>query len=153
MLTKSKKINIINSLDSWFVPKKKIVDIMRFVADVLKIDGELDLLLTDDKTIRKYNKRYRSIDRATDVLSFSVSDNVFVLPEEKVFGNIIISWEQLKLDTREFEVDIDEMMARLIIHSVLHLSGYDHIEEKQRKEMQKEETRLLNLYKERLTLA
>jgi len=95
MLTKSKKINIINSLDSWFVPKKKIVDIMRFVADVLKIDGELDLLLTDDKTIRKYNKRYRSIDRATDVLSFSVSDNVFVLPEEKVFGNIIISWEQL----------------------------------------------------------
>jgi len=144
---KNEKINVINSTDNWPLPEKEIIDIMMFTVDILGIEGEIDLLLTDDKLMREYNKKYRSIDSSTDVLSFSVPESEFVLPEEKFFGNIVISWEQLSNDTKEFGVDIGEMMARLIIHAVLHLSGYDHLEAHEKMLMQKEEARLLSLYK------
>ncbi len=144
---KSEKINVINSTDNWPLPKRKIIDIMMFAADILEIEEEIDLLLTDDKLMREYNKKYRSIDSSTDVLSFSAPEDEFVLPEEKIFGNIVISWEQLTDDAKEIGVDVGEMMARLIIHAVLHLSGYDHLEIHEKILMQKEETRLLSLYK------
>ncbi|NOZ83434.1 MAG: rRNA maturation RNase YbeY [Epsilonproteobacteria bacterium] len=144
---KSEKINVINSTDNWPLPERRIIDIMIFAVGTLGIEGEIDLLLTDDKLMKKYNKKYRSIDNSTDVLSFSVPENEFVLPEEKIFGNIMISWEQLAGDAKEIGVDADEMMARLIIHAVLHLSGYDHLEAHERMLMQKEEAKLLSLYK------
>lgn len=144
---KSEKINVINSTGNWPLPERKIIDIMMFVVGILGIEGETDLLLTDDKLMRKYNKKYRSIDSSTDVLSFSVPEDDFVLSEEKIFGNIVISWEQLTNDAEEIGVNIDEMMARLIIHALLHLSGYDHLEVHEKMLMQKEEARLLSLYK------
>ncbi len=82
-------------------------------------DYEISLLITNDETIRKYNKEYRNKDKATDVLSFPLNDD-FML------GDIAISFDTAKKQAEEMEIDIDREIAFLFIHGLLHLSGYDH---------------------------
>lgn len=141
------QIGIINSVESWPVKEHAITDMMRFVMTDLGINGEIDLFLTDNTTIRVYNKKYRSIDKSTDVLSFSMTEGEPVPSSTESFGNIIISWDELIKDAEEISVNLNDMMVKLIIHSVLHLSGYDHIKEIDRNKMQNEEKRLIELFK------
>jgi len=139
------QIGIINSVESWPVKEHTIADMMRFVMTDLGINGGIDLFLTDNATIRVYNKKYRSIDEPTDVLSFSMTEGEH-MPSTESFDNIIISWDELIKDAEEISVNLNDMMATLIIHSVLHLSGYDHINEIDRNKMQNEEKRLIELF-------
>ncbi len=140
------QIGIINSVESWPVKEQVIADMIRFVMTDLGINGDIDLFLTDNATIKVYNKKYRSIDKSTDVLSFSMAEGEPVPSSTESFGNIIISWDELIKDAEEISVNLNDMMVRLIIHSVLHLSGYDHIEETDRNKMQNEEKRLIELF-------
>ncbi len=80
---------------------------------------EISLLITDDETIRKYNKEYRNKDRATDVLSFPMEDDI-------ILGDVAISFETAKRQSEEAEINIDREVAFLFIHGLLHLLGYDH---------------------------
>ena len=80
---------------------------------------EISLLITDDETIRQYNKEYRNKDRATDVLSFPMEDEVML-------GDIAISYDTAKRQAEEAEINIDRETAFLFIHGLLHLLGYDH---------------------------
>ncbi len=138
-------IGIINSKEFWPVKESHIAEIMRFVMDDLNINGEIDLFLTDNTAIRAYNKKYRLIDKPTDVLSFSMIEGESA-PAVESFGNIIISWDEMIKDAEEIGVSRGDMMEKLIIHSILHLSGYDHIKEGDRNKMQKEEKRLIEFF-------
>jgi len=138
-------IGIINSKEFWPVKESYIAEIMRFVMDDLSINGEIDLFLTDNTAIRAYNKKYRLIDKPTDVLSFSMIEGESA-PAVESFGNIIISWDEMIKDAEEIGVSRGDMMEKLIIHSILHLSGYDHIKESDRDKMQKEEKRLIEFF-------
>ena len=84
--------------------------------DMSSNEYEISLLITDDETIRKYNKEYRNKDRATDVLSFPMEDDI-------ILGDVAISFETAK---RQSEENIDREVAFLFIHGLLHLLGYDH---------------------------
>ncbi len=107
-------------------------------------EAEVNLLLTEDVQIREMNREFRHIDRATDVLSFPMTeyeipgdfshleeqDDCFH-PEtgELVLGDIVISKEKVLSQAEEFGHTPRREFAFLIAHSMLHLSGYDHMEE------------------------
>ncbi|MDE7315615.1 MAG: rRNA maturation RNase YbeY [Mucispirillum sp.] len=80
---------------------------------------EISLLITDDETIRKYNKYYRHKDRVTDVLSFPMEDEIML-------GDIAVSFDTAKRQAEEAGINVDRETAFLFIHGLLHLLGYDH---------------------------
>lgn len=115
---------------------------------------ELSVLLTDNAGIQKLNKLYLKKDKPTDVLSFPMWDFnpefcKGVMPyaptkSELILGDIVISVEMAKMRAKQSGISVGEEMARLLIHGILHLLGFDH--EKGRKEalrMKKEEKRLM----------
>jgi len=108
----------------WFVP---------FVQGILTRLGvenwQMGLLITDNNGIRNYNRQYRGIDRATDVLSFVQKDGEEIplppgVPQE--VGDIIISLERVAENAVEWNKSYDEEIRRVIIHGLLHLNGLDH---------------------------
>jgi probable rRNA maturation factor len=85
---------------------------------------DLSLLITNDETIRAYNREYRHIDAPTDVLSFELGE---LLPDGRFLpGDILISLESLQANADYFKVDANEELHRLLVHGILHLSGLDH---------------------------
>ncbi len=91
-------------------------------------DRELSILICDDAFIQNLNKQFRQKDYATDVLSFAFDDDSeFILPNSSL-GEIIISYEKAQSQSKEYGVPYEEEFARLAIHGLLHLLGYDHEE-------------------------
>ncbi len=103
---------------------------------------ELSLLLTDNDTIRELNANYRGKDRPTDVLSFPMDDPVLM-------GDVVISLETTAAQAGSYGVTRDEELSRLLVHGILHLLGYDHVNGgRQAAKMKRRETELMALLKE-----
>ncbi|RIL08450.1 MAG: rRNA maturation RNase YbeY [Proteobacteria bacterium] len=86
---------------------------------------EVSILLTNDRNIRRLNKSYRGKDKVTDVLSFSLQEGSRErqgLP----LGDVVISVETAKRQSREFGCTFKQELNRLLVHGLLHLCGYDH---------------------------
>ena len=94
----------------------------------------VSVLICDDEKIHELNRQYRDIDRPTDVLSFPMYDDEGNLDPDEL-GDIVISLERAKLQAEEYGHSIERELAFLTAHSMLHLFGYDHIEEDEQKEM------------------
>ena len=100
---------------------------------------EINVLLTDDASIRAINKAYRNIDKATDVLSFPMFElTPGELPGEEdadpgtglvPLGDMVISLEHVAAQAKEYGHSNRRELAYLVTHSVLHLLGYDHLDE------------------------
>ena len=89
-----------------------------------RADSEVHLLITDDATIRELNRRFRNIDRATDVLSFPDGGE---LPSGlTLLGEIIVSLDAARRQAIELGHDEIRELSELVLHGVLHLIGYDH---------------------------
>ena len=105
-------------------------------------NSELSITLTDDEHIHALNKKFRGIDRPTDVLSFAFreSDEPEILDSEvEILGDIIISLERAQMQAEEFGHTYLREVIFLTVHGLLHLLGYDHIEENDRIEMEREQ--------------
>ena len=122
-------------------------------------ESEVELLLTMDEEIREMNREFRDIDRATDVLSFpmiayeSPADFAFLEEDESCFdpdtgelmlGNIVISKQKVVEQAEEYGHTVKREYAFLIAHSMLHLLGYDHMEEEERAVMEKKQREILD---------
>lgn len=122
-------------------------------------DATVNLLLTMNEEIREMNKNFRKIDLATDVLSFPMVDydmaGDFSLLEEAeeyfdpdsgelLLGDIVISKEKVIAQAEEYGHSQEREFAFLIAHSMLHLFGYDHMEEKERMEMEQMQKEILD---------
>lgn len=136
-----------------FACQKLAEEVAEAVLDELgcPYEAEVNLLLTEDVQIREMNREFRQIDRATDVLSFPMTeyetpgdfshleeqDDCFH-PEtgELILGDIVISKEKVLSQAEEFGHTPRREFAFLIAHSMLHLSGYDHMEEDERSVME-----------------
>jgi probable rRNA maturation factor len=82
------------------------------------------IAFVSDRQIRELNRRFREIDKATDVLSFPAGDE---RSDETVhLGDIAISLERAGIQAKENQMTLEEEMAQLILHGLLHLCGYDH---------------------------
>lgn len=102
----------------------------------------LSVLLTDDATVQGLNRDWRGKDSATNVLSFP-SDMPVVPGEPDFLGDIALARETLE---READLDgkpLNDHLRHLVVHGVLHLLGYDHLEKAEAEEMETTETRIL----------
>ena len=109
----------------------------------------LSIILTTPENIRKTNKKYRNIDKETDVLSFPMfeKDEIKSLNGDfpEVLGDIMISIERVKEQALEYGHSFERELSYMIVHGFYHLMGYDHIEEKDKKEMREKEENILNI--------
>jgi probable rRNA maturation factor len=93
----------------------------------------ISLVFCSDHAIRNLNAGYRKINRATDVLSFTLDDDDFL-------GEIYISLERVKVQARRYEISFNDEITRLFVHGFFHLLGYDHKKEAERLLMEKKES-------------
>ena len=115
-------------------------------------EAQVNVLLTDNEGIREYNREYRGIDRETDVLSFPNLDfeepGQFSIDEDReadyfdpdsgelILGDIIISVDKVEEQAHNYGHSTRREFAFLVAHSMLHLSGYDHMEEDEARVME-----------------
>ena len=142
------KMNTIISFEpeTLTVEENLLEEILRAADVVGEIYGvensELSITLTDDKNIHALNKKYRGTDKATDVLSFAFreSDEPEVIGADfEILGDVIISLERAKVQAEEFGHSFLREIIFLEVHGLLHLLGYDHIEDDERLEMEAEQ--------------
>jgi probable rRNA maturation factor len=105
-----------------------------------RVRGDVTLVLSSDQTIRRLNREYRGRDRATDVLSFELSDG---LRSGEPFGDIVVSVDSARRQAREYGATTPQEIERLIVHGALHLCGYDHHERREAARMHGLTRRLL----------
>ena len=111
-------------------------------------NGEVSITLTDNAYIHELNREYRGIDRPTDVLSFALNESEE--PEVKggadlnVLGDLVISVERAEEQAAEYGHSVKREMAFLTVHGMLHLLGYDHMEEKDAEVMFKLQDEILD---------
>lgn len=91
---------------------------------------EVSVTFVDNEEIREINRKFRNIDRATDVLSFPLFDedgmDAHVEELDCMLGDIVLSLERAREQAAEFGHSFEREVAFLTVHSVLHLLGYDH---------------------------
>lgn len=110
------------------VPSSKIAPLFEMIVEgeaKKRWDGQVNLVFTDDRRMRKLNHDFRSKDRSTDVLSFNIDDPN---DAEAVFGEIYISVPFARRQAESYGGTMSEEILRLFSHGLLHLFGYDHHE-------------------------
>lgn len=130
----------------------------------VKVPYEVSLVFVDNEEIRKINNETRHIDKETDVLSFPMLDypkdkvfkevykeynfdKTFLDGEDLILGDIVLSLEKALEQSKEFNHSFNREAAYLVVHSILHLLGYDHMEEDEKIIMRgREEEILKKLY-------
>ena len=129
----------VRRLPLWLHLKKCIEATLR--AEGVSVPCEINVLVADNQTIRAINKAYRNIDRETDVLSFPMFQfepgklpqdfSEYLDPETGLLplGDMAISYEKAKAQAEEFGHSVKRELGYLTIHSILHLLGYDHVDE------------------------
>lgn len=116
-----------------------------------KLKLYISITLTNPEEIQKINKKYRNIDKPTDVLSFPmfqkeeiedlISNNYEI---EDVLGDIIISIPKVKEQANEYGHSFERELSYMVVHGFYHLMGYDHMNDDDKKEMRKKEDEILN---------
>ncbi len=115
----------------------------------MDLDYEVSLSFVDNEEIRELNKNFRNIDRETDVLSFPNIED-FELDYDfgpKLLGDIVISLEKAKEQAKEYKHSFEREIIYLTVHSMLHLLGYDHMEEEEKLIMRGKEKEIMNILK------
>jgi probable rRNA maturation factor len=101
----------------------------RFLAQAqtaVRLRGQVSVLLTTDETIRDLNRRFRGMNKTTDVLSFPATPLQSAKPAERVAGDIAISVPTARRQAADQGHALSCELKILILHGLLHLAGYDH---------------------------
>ena len=133
-----KKDFFFNSLVSFF-PKK-----YKFIKSKIR----LTILLSDNKNIKKLNKKFRNKNTPTDVLSFPLEKKLS-LKKNIYLGDIIISYEFMHKPKILNNLEFKDKVTKTFIHGFLHLLSYDHVKLKDFKKMSREEEEIYKLIKDK----
>lgn len=131
-----------NPVDEDFL--KKIVSIVLEGEKIVK-EVELSIALIGPGRMRKINRRYREKNRVTDVLAFPESKillekfKVGVVKKVQGLGEIVICLREVKKNAKRFNLSSEKELARVLIHGMLHLLGYDHEKAKEAKKIKEKE--------------
>ena len=111
--------------------------------------SEVSLLLTDDREIQTLNRDFRGKDKPTDVLSFALLEGDVTAQPEAMLGDLVISVPTAKRQARVFGVSLADELDRLMVHGLLHLTGYDHenVSKSEAARMRRKEASLLGWLK------
>ena len=132
------KIDIETTLPVLDVSRENLYNTVRHI---LQGEGQnnaaVTIVLVDAPYIRKLNHKYRQLNRATDVLSFNLNDELESNSEE--LGDVYISVDRAREQAYRYRISMENELHRLLIHGCLHLLGYDHKNSRDRKEMRDKE--------------
>ena len=131
---------------------KKVVEKCYEEENLTKSKLIITITLTTPENIKKINKEYRNIDRATDVLSFPMFEKEELTKKiknqefmhEDILGDIIISIEKVEEQAKEYGHSFERELSYMVVHGFYHLMGYDHMTEEEKTEMRKKEDVILN---------
>lgn len=154
-------LSVANISRCYFLNKKKLKEIVRFILKSVGVfEGNLSIVFTTDKEIKRLNYLYRKENRPTDVLSFSMREGkpLFVKTtggrrlrnELSILGDVIISVDRAKRQARRFNSTFQKEIYLYLVHGILHLLGYGDKKPLLRKKMRKKETEILNLLWEKI---
>ena len=122
--------------------EKSILEVLRTEDFTENVEVSLSIVGRDE--IHDLNKNYRGVDRETDVLSFPLEEEINMDGEVLVLlGDIVICLDIAKEQAKDFGHSLEREMMYLICHSTLHLLGYDHIEDGEKKVMRKREKEVM----------
>lgn len=114
-----------------------------FIKKVITIKqrktGNLSFIFTSDKSLLKINQEFLGHDYFTDVISFDYGDN------DIINGEVYISIDRVKKNSRKFETDLNIELTRVMLHGVLHLCGMNDIDPDERMQMRMEEEKFLEM--------
>ena len=132
--------------EDWTVKIERVAEIC-LQEEEIDPKAEIGLMFVDNEQIREMNKTYRDKDSATDVLSFPMyeADEAIDDEEEILLGDIVISLERAAEQAEEYGHSLEREVMYLLVHGLLHLAGYDHMEDDEKKEMRQREEELLTV--------
>ena len=130
------------------IDTKEVSDVLNFACKHLKIENPLlNVVIVDNEKIREINREYRNKDAVTDVISFAFEEvNDVEYENVRFLGEIYISYERCKEQASEFGHTVRREFCYLAVHGLLHLLGYDHMTESDKKVMRALEEEILNEY-------
>jgi probable rRNA maturation factor len=108
----------------------------------LAAGAEVSIVLCDDAFIADLNRRWREIDKPTNVLAFPAGGDPATAA---VLGDIVIAFETAAREAKEAGISLNDHVAHLLVHGFLHLVGYDHVDDVEAEEMERLEVRTLAL--------
>jgi probable rRNA maturation factor len=121
------KIQIENRQTKFKIERKNIRNTVLKIFKILDFtDKEISIYLTDDENIKQLNKKYLGRNKATNVLSFSMKEGEYGNINPEIMGDIIISVETAQKDAVKGKLTVRQEIDFLLIHGILHLSGYNH---------------------------
>jgi len=126
------------------IVKKAISEVLKEMD--FKKKYYLSVLLTDDNEIKKINKKYRKINKSTNVLSFPQNDERFITKKNSkiILGDIVISLEKIIKESKLQNKNLSDHLSHMVVHSLLHLLGFNHEKVKDFKIMKKKEINILS---------
>lgn len=115
------------------------------VGEIMNLQGnwEVGVSIVTPEEIQVLNREYRGVDKVTDVLSFPMEFEMD-LPI-KLLGDIVINMEKIKSQALEFNHSEERELSYLTVHSMLHLLGFDHIDDEERKVMREKEKEIMKV--------
>ena len=145
-------LNVEKGQEDWEAIVKKVLDKCFEEEGLLDSKLIMTITFTTPEEIRKINKKYRKIDKATDVLSFPMFEKDELdekiksgdFPYEDVLGDVIISIEKVREQAEEYGHSFERELSYMLVHGFYHLMGYDHIEEEDKKIIRPKEEKILN---------
>lgn len=112
--------------------RRELTALARRVLSREGVEGTVNLVFCEDEHVRDLNRRYRKLDKVTDVLSFIYED-------EDVFGEIYIATAQARRQAPRWKNTFYAELRRLVVHGALHIAGYDHMRKSDRLVMRAKE--------------
>ena len=151
------EVYILDKLEQKYLTSEEIIDLIEFALRYLKQpdNSEVSIVLTDAEEVHRLNHDYRGIDAPTDVLSFaqqeSLEDSAEIgdTHDDGLLGDIILAVDVVHAQAPEFGNTCQEEMRFMFVHGLLHLLGYDHIEEDEALIMESLEDEILKAYETR----
>jgi len=135
----NKAIHFFNNKVKYTVQDRAVLVhwITGIIKDRSKIPGDINFIITNDKTLLEINLKYLNTDTYTDIITFTLSEE-----EGIISGDVYISIERIKENAKKYNVELVEEFRRIVIHGVLHLLGYNDASASEKRQM----TRLENKY-------
>ena len=130
------------------IDTSELDSVIKFACSHLGIKNPLlNIVIVDNKRIQEINREYRGKDAVTDVISFAFEEvNDVDYESIRFLGEIYISYERCKEQARDFGHSVRREFSYLAVHGLLHLLGYDHIKEEDKRVMRALEEEILNEY-------
>ncbi len=130
-------VDVVTKSKKWIGKEKLVERLAKKLISLVESDAqELSISLVSDRQMKKINLQFRDKNKPTNVLSFPAFDRLFL-------GDIVIAYETLEREAKEQKKKFNDHLTHLILHSILHLLGHDHEEEKMAQKMEKLEIKIL----------